>query len=754
MLTKDLIKDNKNMEQKATTTDTSQFFDEIESIETQQVRRLKDPDLLNYSMNRELSWLNFNRRVLHEAIDPLTPEFEKLKFVSIFTSNLEEFYRVRVGSLTDLSYVNDANADNKTGMSAKEQLRAIFSKTEELLKEKDEIYSKVMEVLGTEGIYDLSFSDLTKKEKKEITKYYNEYVEPILSPQIIDFQHPFPFIENNKLHLVLEMNSNKGKKTFGLVQVPPNIKPYYLLDREGMAFIRIENIMEEFVGNIFSNFQVEKIQTINLYRNADIDTEDYLADNNEDYKSYMKVILKKRNRLQAVGLSSNKDISKSLKTFLSENLSIKDNQFFVTSSPQIMEYVFSLEDLIKEKGINEILYSPYKPQHNPILEKNKPYLEQVFERDILFIYPYEDVNEFIQMLEEAAEDPEVISIKITIYRLAKNSKVIRALLRALDNGKEVTVLMELLARFDEQSNIDYSDVLIEAGCNIIYGISGYKVHSKVCLITFKKEEKIKHITQIGTGNYNEKTSKGYTDLSLVTANEAIGLDAVNFFHNMAIGNINGYYSSLLVAPVSFKQTVTELIDEEIRKGEDGRLFFKFNSFTDKDLIIKLSEASKAGVKIRLLIRGISCLRPGVHGHTDNIKIRSIVGRYLEHPRIYIFGSGKAAKIYIGSADLMTRNTERRVEVAAPIFDTELKTKILDYVYLQWQDNIKARKMNSSGEYEKFKLNKDEGLVISQDLMMEKAIEEAKLHIKFEKTIEPEEKEKSIFSKLFDKFFKN
>lgn len=682
----------------------------------------KNPtNLFEYSMNRELSWLNFNKRVLYESKDPLTPDFEKLKFVSIFTSNLEEFFRVRVGSLTDLSYVNDANADNKTGMTAKEQLKAIFSKTDELLKEKDSIYKSVMESLNSHGIYDVDFSQLTKKEKKEVNKYYLDYIEPILSPQIIDNRHPFPFIENNKLYIALEV-TDKETKYFGLVPVPDNLNKYYILDREGICFIRLENIIANLVENTFSNYKIEKTHIITLYRNADINTEDYLADNNEDYRAYMKVILKKRNRLQAVALNTNKELSKTLRNFLGENLSIKDNQFFVTDSPLLMDYVYELENLIVEKELHNILYKPYTPQSNLQLNKNKPFLEQVFEKDILFIYPYEDVENFIKMLEEASEHPEVISIKITIYRLAKNSKIIRALIRALENGKKVTALMELQARFDEENNINYSDVLQEAGCNIIYGIKGYKVHSKLCLITFKKGDKIKHITQIGTGNYNEKTSKIYTDLSLVTANEGISLDAVNFFQNMSIGNVWGHYCSLIVSPVSFKEKIIELIDEEIEKGKEGEIFFKFNSFTDKDLIIKLSEASKAGVKIRLIIRGISCLRPNVSEYTENIEIRSIVGRYLEHPRIYIFGKDKLSKIYIGSADLMTRNTERRVEVATPIFDSEIKTKIKDFMECQWKDNIKARKMNNFGEYEVFQTEDGEALINSQEIMMKKALE--------------------------------
>lgn len=478
-----------------------------ENIEiSEEIQSRKTENLFEYSMNRELSWLNFNKRVLYESIDSLTPDFEKLKFVSIFTSNLEEFFRVRVGSLTDLSYVNDANADNKTGMTAKEQLKSIFSKTEELLKEKDSIYKNVMENLNSHGIYDVDYSELSKKEKKKVHKYYTDYIEPILSPQIIDFHHPFPFIENNKLYIALEI-SDKNTKSFGLVSVPDNLKKYYILEREGISFIRLENIIVNLIENTFSNYKVEKSQVITLYRNADINTEDYLSDNNENYRECIKIILKKRNRLQAVALKTNKPLSKTLESFLRENLSIKENQIFVTTAPLIMDYVYDLENLVIEKGLHNILYKPYTPQNNPKLNKNKPFLEQVFKKDILFIYPYEDVENFIKMLEEASENPEVISIKITIYRLAKNSKIIRALLRALENGKRVTALMELQARFDEENNINYSDVLQEAGCNIIYGINGYKVHSKVCLITFKKDDKIKHITQIGTGNYNEKTSK-------------------------------------------------------------------------------------------------------------------------------------------------------------------------------------------------------------------------------------------------------
>lgn len=713
---------------------------------TQNINTCDPNDIIQYSKNRELSWLNFNKRVLDEAMDDLTPEFESLKFVAIWTSNLEEYYRVRVGSLTDISNVKEAKPDSKTFMTPKEQLAAILEKTRVYMKDKDKVFKDVMKNLGKYNIEDVAYKDLTKKERKEIEKYYYNYIEPILTPQVIDAQHPFPFIENNKIHIALELDGKNGER-IGLVPIPDNVKRYFLLDREGISYIRIENIIKELAGNTFTNYKILSSQTINLFRSADIDIEDYLYESDEDYRSIMKSILKKRNRLQVVALHTDEEMSKNLKSLFTKNLGISDEQFFVTTSPLIMDYVFELEDLVEEKGLNNLLYKPFTPQHNPLLDMDSPLLEQVLERDVLFIYPYEDVEEFIKILEEAAEDPRVTSIKITIYRLAKNSKVVRALLKALENGKRVTALMELQARFDEQSNIDYSDVLLEAGCNIIYGIGGYKVHSKVCLITMEEGDKITHITQIGTGNYNEKTSKQYTDLSLITGNKAIGLDAVNFFQNMSIGNVDGHYSTLIVSPISFKPRIMELIDEEISKGEDGYLFFKFNSFTDKDLIIKLAEASQAGVKIKLIIRGICCLRPGIECYTENIEVRSIVGRYLEHPRIFISGKGKLSKIYIGSADLMTRNTEKRVEVATPIFDSDLKQKIIDYMDNQWKDNTKARYIDTEGEYQKLSVKEDEPIFISQDEEMKKAIIESEKSISLKKP----EKEKSFFQRLLDLF---
>lgn len=679
-------------------------------------------DIFSYSMNRELSWLNFNRRVLHEALDKTTPLYERLKFIAIFMSNLDEFYMVRVGSLTDLSYLKAVTTDNKTGMTPKAQLQAIYRKTHDLIIEKDDIYREVIGELNTYGIRDLDYPELSKSERRKVEAYYNNFIEPILSPQIIDAHHPFPFIENESLYIVVELVGDKTKP-YGLIPVPKNLNRYLVI-KEDLEYIRIENIVKHLAPTLFTNFKVKNSHIINVIRNTDLELEEDLADHDQDYRSYMKKILKKRNRLQAVRLNSDSPINDTLLSFLCANLSIKKNQFFVSHSPLSLKYVYSLEDEVRLMNVDEMFYEPFSPQSNPMLNLNKPLLNQILQRDVLYIYPYEDINEFIKILEEAATDPRVLSIKITIYRLSKNSKIVQNLIRAAENGIDVTVIMELQARFDEESNINYSDVLYEAGCNIIYGISGYKIHSKICLITLNTGESIRHITQIGTGNYNEQTSKIYTDLSLVTANESIGEDAVEFFKNMNIGNINGSYDNLIVSPVSFKQTILKLMDEEIKKGTEGRLFFKFNSLTDKDIIKKLSEASKAGVRVRMIVRGISCLRPGVEGYTDNIEIRSIVGRYLEHPRIYKFGSGLESKIYMGSADLMTRNTERRVEIAVPLYDEDVRTKVKNYLYSQWDDNVKARNLTNEGTYKELDRNENSKVVIAQEEMMKHSIEQA------------------------------
>lgn len=706
-------------------------------------------DIYKYSQNRELSWLNFNRRVLEEAIDENVPLFERTSFISIFVNNLDEFYMVRVGSLNDISLLKEKTIDNKTGMTIDEQLSAIYEKTAKLFLEKDLIYENVMGKLKKFGVYDLDYKDLSKSDKKKVETYYNNVISPILSPQIIDLRHPFPFIDNKRLYIVYEFKSS-DEKQFGLVAVPNSLPEYLILEGENINYIRTENIIKELAAKSFGDVKLKNSHIINVIRNADITVEDDWADHDLDYRNYMKKILKKRTRLQAVRLNSDSELGPDLKKFLCKNLNIIENQVFVTKSPLLMDYIFKIGDYAKENGLENLFYKTYTPRKSPMLNMDKPLLDQILKKDVLLIYPYEDIGQFIKILQEAADDERVISIKITIYRLSKNSKIVQSLVRAAENGKEVTAVMELQARFDEENNINYSDLLFESGCNIVYGVTGYKVHSKICQITLKDGEEIKHITQIGTGNYNEKTSKQYTDLSFITSYEKIGIDGVEFFKNINIGNVNGIYEELIVSPVSFKQKIMELIDEEIKKKENGRLFFKFNSLTDKDLIIKLAEASSKGVKIKLIIRGISCLIPGISGYTENIEIRSIVGRYLEHPRIYKFGY-ENPKIYIGSADLMTRNTERRVEIAVPIHDEKIKQKINDYLDIQWKDNVKSRKINPAGEYEHFKIEPESEFLISQDEMMRKAVQEEKI-FEDKKTKIEENSSLSFFKKLKN-FFK-
>lgn len=700
-----------------------------------------------YSKNREISWLGFNQRVLREALDDNNPLYEKLKFISIFNSNLDEFYNVRVGSLNDLTLLKNPPKDNKTGMTPQEQLNLIYEDTKYLLKENDEIYYHVMAELEKYGIKSYRFDELNGEQELYINNIYEEQIKPILAPQIIDQFHPFPFIENKSIYIICEL-SYKDKFSLGLLPVPYSLPDYYLLSDK--KWIRTELIIKEKVSEIFLNYNVKKVYIMNLHRNMDLNYEDHLEDEVEDYKIQMKKLLKKRKRLQAVRVNTDSELDEKTKSFLKEHLDIKDYQFFTHSSPFKMGYVFELESNLKTKCDPSIFYNSFTPKIGEMIDENRSMFEQIEEKDRLLIYPYEDIGSFLRLLEEAAENPDVISIKITIYRLAKHSKVVKNLLKARENGKDVTVMMELRARFDEESNINYSQILYDEGCTILYGTEDYKVHSKVCLITYKdKSGNIKYISQIGTGNYNESTSKQYSDISLMTSNREIGEDCYNFFNHINLENVNNNYTHILAAPYSLKVTLLQKIEEQIQKGEKGKLFFKFNSLTDKDIIRKLEEASKNNVDVRLIIRGISCLRPRVPGHTDNIEIRSIVGRYLEHPRVYIFGDNE--EIYIGSADLMTRNLDRRVEVIVPIYDEDIKKKIIEYMDIQWQDNTKARIMNRDGIYEKIPVSEGEELINSQEKMMELATLREKKNI--EKPKEVKEQEKLSFKDRILNFFK-
>lgn len=687
----------------------------------------------SYTQNRELSWLKFDDRVLEEAEDLSVPLLERLKFISIFTSNLDEFYMVRCGSLYDLSLIENDYYDNKTGLNAHDQLDAIFDQTKVLFKRRDEIFKTVDSLLKKEGICDLNFADLTKKEKKYLSKYFTDYIFPVLSPQIIDVQHPFPHLLNKSLYVMLILK-NKGKKVFGLIPIPSSLPRLLYIPKNGMHFILLEKIILEYADRVFSNYEVEFKTILSVTRNADIVISNYQMDEDEDYMGYMKKILKKRTRLAPIRLEFYKYINPKLSAFLCNKLNINENQVMISSTPLDMSYVDKLFDHIDEVDkvlFHRLSFNPYYPKIPKTIGDGK-IIPQLKKKDILLYYPYDSIDPFLRLLKEAANDKNVISVQITIYRLARSSSVIKYLLEACENGKDVTVLIELRARFDEANNIHYATLLKEAGCRVLYGFEEYKVHSKICLITRRERTKIQYITQMGTGNYNEKTCKLYTDLCFMTRNQEIGKDAMLFFKNMAISNLNGDYQKLLVAPFGLKQGLIKKINEEIDNAQNGlpaNIIMKMNSLTDRELIDMLQKASRAGVKIKLIVRGICCIVPGLPGKTENIQIISVVGRFLEHSRIYCFGNGDKISIYLSSADLMTRNTEKRVEIAFPIENRMLKERIISMLRIILSDNVKARKVNNKGDYERINAEGAE-LVDSQDYFMHHEppkIEEKKDH---------------------------
>lgn len=662
----------------------------------------------SYTQNRELSWLNFDKRVLEEAQDPEVPLLERLKFISIFTSNLDEFYMVRCGTLHDISLIDENYIDNKSGLSAQGQLDKIFEKTTKLYEIKDKIFEEVSSELGSFGIKEVTFDDLNSSEREYVDYYFNNFIFPILSPQIIDFHHPFPHFINNKLNIVVSLKKDDSVE-YGFVSLPNSIKRVLFLPGDDVRYILMENVILEYVEDIFFNFDITFKTVMSITRNADISFLHEQIDG-DDYIDLVKSILKKRSRLSPIRLQFYRNSNQMLTDFLISKLDIKENQVFLSQSPLEMNYVFEISDEVKSRNtklFEELSYDPFVTNNPPNLDKQDKMIPQILKRDYLFSYPFESMDLFLNILKEAARDNKVVSIKITIYRLAHASKIAQYLLEALDNGIEVTALIELRARFDEQNNINYAEILEEAGCNVIYGFENYKVHSKICLITRKSRDGFEYITQLGTGNYNEKTSKLYTDLSYITSRKDIGEDAVLFFQNMSLDNLNGHYKKLIVSPTSFKSNITDKIEEQIEeanKGNPASIIMKMNSLTDRDLIDLLQKASDAGVSINLIIRGICCLIPGIPGVTENIRIISIVGRFLEHSRIYCFGCGDEREIYLSSADLMTRNTEKRVEIGFPIEDKNIKERIIAMLDVMLHDNVKAREIDINGEMVKIPSN--------------------------------------------------
>ena len=649
--------------------------------------------------NRELSWLKFNERVLYEAASHHVPLCERMAFFSIFQSNLDEFFMVRVGALYDQMLADNQARENKTWMTSEEQLQAIFEKTRIISQRKDHIYKQYMEELEEQGVEILSFSDMLPEDKVYLEKYFEESILPLLSPQVIGKKQPFPFLKNKEIYAVVVLGGKKGDK-LGIIPcsnevfkrlIPvPSGKNHYML---------VEELILHYIPEVFDHYEVKSKSLIRIIRNADIDVDEAFDDEELDYRDCMKKLISTRKKLCPVKLEHSRVLDDTVIEHLRRDLGIFKDQVFHTETPLELSFLFQIQNALREK--KELFYEKRVPQNSPEFVDDKPVLDQICEKDKLLSYPYESMKPFIRLLKEAGNDTRVVSIKMTLYRVARNSQIVEALIDAAENGKEVVVLVELRARFDEENNIEWSQRLEDAGCRLIYGLDHIKVHSKLCQITYMSEEGIRYVTQIGTGNYNEKTSKLYTDLSLMTADQAIGEEAAEVFHKLCLAQTVEHTNHLLVAPNCLQNKLIDKIDAEITKVQDGNAGYigvKMNSLTDKKLIDKLIEASMAGVQIDLIVRGICCLIPEVEGYTDNIQVISIVGRYLEHSRIYIFGKGGDSEVYIASADFMTRNTTKRVEVAAPVYDPELKERILESFNLMLRDNVKASVLKSDGNY--------------------------------------------------------
>lgn len=650
-------------------------------------------------MNRELSWLKFNERVLEEAENQEVPLCERLTFASIYQSNLDEFFMVRVGSLYDQTLLDKKICENKTGMTSQEQIDAILKQTKLINKRKEAVYEELMARVAEQGIRILRFNELDEDGARYLEGYFKSEIAPLISPTVIGRRQPFPFLKNKEIYAVAVLGAKGKKDRLGIIPCTSNIFGR-LIAVPGMpgTYMLAEELILHFAPVVFKGYKIKSKSLLRITRNADIDA-DALYDEDLDYREFMAGLIKQRKKLAPIRLELSRDMDKKGIAVLCEYLELDENHVFMSSTPLDLSFVFQIQDLLRK---NPELYFPKRtPQKSDQFQDGKSIIAQIKEEDKLLSYPYESIRPFLHLLTEAAEDPDVISIKMTLYRVAKQSKVVEALIEAAENGKEVVVLVELRARFDEENNIEWSRRLEDAGCQVIYGLDGYKVHSKLCLITRKNAGQVEYITQIGTGNYNEKTSRLYTDLSLMTSNVEIGLEASNVFQALSKGEVVEHTGHILVAPKCLQNKVLDMLDEEIahaRNGEEAYAGFKLNSLTDKKIIDKLIEASEAGVKIDMIIRGICCLIPGVKGKTENIRIISIVGRFLEHSRIYIFGSKERRKCYIASADFMTRNTVRRVEVAAPVYNDKLKTKLQEMFDVMLSDNQKARKLEADGNY--------------------------------------------------------
>lgn len=689
----------------------------------------KPPRDFSYTQNRELSWLRFDNRVLDEAFDETVPLFERLKFVSIFESNLDEFLMVRVGGLSDLAELKKQPVDNKSNMTASEQVDAVMAEMPGLLTRWESIFKSIEGKLDTLGVHRAHIDSLTPEERTFVTRYFQAYVSPVISPLVIDPRHPFPNLRNGALYLACGLDGATDEESLlGLIEIPASMNRVVEIPSPTgtYSYILLEDVILACLDSCFGSYKPLDRALIRVTRNADIDPDGEGVEEEEDYRQHMKRILKKRLRLQPVVLAVSGSLEKATLKTIRKALELSRRSVFTCDIPLDLGYVFGIEGQIPEHLRNELLFTPFKPQPNPTIDMTRSIREQVLQHDKLLFYPYEAMNPFLDLVHEAAYDPECISLRITLYRVAKQSRLCESLIDAAENGKEVTVLMELRARFDEQNNIEWAERLEEAGCTVIYGSEGFKCHSKICQLTYREGMALTRLTLLGTGNFNEKTAKLYSDFMLMTAHPGIGEDANLFFRNLSLGNLRGDYRFLGVAPVGLKPLIMRGLDREIQRalaGEPARVFFKLNSLTDREVIDKIAEASCAGVRVDMIIRGISCLKPGVSGKTENVHVRSIVGRFLEHARVYAFGVD-SDMVYLSSADMMTRNTEHRVEIAFPVLDPTCRALVHEYMGMQLQDNVKARSLTSDGTWVPVECAEGEKPFNSQEALLERAYRNA------------------------------
>lgn len=690
---------------------------------------------VSFTQDRELSWLKFNERVLEQADSSEVPLFERLKFLDIFTNNLDEFFMVRVGSIHEMILIDNDHRDIRSDMTPKEQLLEIQRQADTLCKKRDSVYEELTGELEKLGFFHVHKNELEEKEKKYLKTYFDSMILPVLSPMVVTRRHPFPNISNKELQIGLILR-NKEKESFGLIPVPRDLDRLIYVPGKQKRYILLEEVIEVFCNSIFEHYQVLEKAVFCVTRSADINPDDEIYETDEDYRMHMKKIIKLRRRLEPVRIEFYPRKQENLKRYLMEKLELSEDDVFESHTPLELKFFYSLIKNCSKDIREQMSYPKMIPSGSRDFVPNLSVAKQISTKDRMLSFPFESMEPFITLLKECAEDQETISIKITIYRLAKQAKIVKYLCQAADNGKEVLVIMELRARFDEENNINYAEILEEAGCRVIYGFEKYKIHSKICLITKKSKKGICYITQIGTGNYNESTSKIYTDLSLMTFSGDIGRDAARFFHNMAIANIDGHYEHLLVAPrEGLKDRILKMIYEEAVKAKSGQssyIFMKMNSLTDRQVIDALSYASCAGVRIFLLIRGICCLVPGIKGKTEHIHVQSIVGRFLEHSRIFCFGEGEDMKIYISSADMMTRNTRRRIEIACPVYDEDIRKRMRNMIQIMWKDTANTSVLKEDGEY--YRKKDVETLLDSHAYFLTEAVQKQAL---------PEEKSKGL-----------